>query len=69
LIKRRVAEEGVYLVDMYQVFQGHEAEYVSGDGLHLDPAGYQAMAQAFYDKILSIVPVTSFGPSLYSGGR
>jgi lysophospholipase L1-like esterase len=46
-----VQAEGAILVDTYARFSGHEAEYVDQDGLHLRPAGYQALAEAFFDAI------------------
>lgn len=50
------ALEGATVVDSYTPFVGREAEYVSIDGLHLRAAGYQAIADAFFAKILTIVP-------------
>ena len=63
LIRQTVASEGGILVDAYPVFLGHEADLVDTDGLHLRPAGYQAMADAFYAAIQKAVPQTplSFG--------
>jgi lysophospholipase L1-like esterase len=55
-ITAMAAAEGVILVDAYTPFVGHETEYVSGDGLHLKPAGYQALAEIFFAKILATVP-------------
>lgn len=59
-----VAAEGGVLVDLWSAFRGHESEYVAVDGLHMTPAGYQAIAQTFFDKIIATVPQTtpqSFG--------
>jgi lysophospholipase L1-like esterase len=53
-----VGTQGATLVDTYARFVGHEAEYVDEDGLHLRPAGYQAMAQAFFDVIRQTVSAT-----------
>src|SRR5205085_10693137 len=58
-IKLMVASEGATLVDTYAAFLGHEAQYVSTDGLHLNPAGYQALADAFFAAIKSTIPQTS----------
>jgi lysophospholipase L1-like esterase len=56
---RQVAEaEGAVLVDAYSAFVGHEAEYVNVDGLHLRPAGYQALADAFFAAIKATIPQT-----------
>jgi lysophospholipase L1-like esterase len=57
-IREMVAAERVTLVDTYPLFVGHEAEYVSIDGLHLRPAGYQAIADAFFAAIKATVPQT-----------
>jgi lysophospholipase L1-like esterase len=55
-----VREEGAILVDSYRLFAGREAEYVDDDGLHLRPAGYEAVAQAFFAAIKTAV-VASVG--------
>ena len=53
-----VAAEGGILVDSYAAFVGHEADYVNVDGLHLRPAGYQALADAFFAAIQKTIPQT-----------
>jgi len=55
-IRQMVAAEGAVLVDSYGRFLGHEPEYVNVDGLHLRPAGYQALADGFFDVIRATVP-------------
>jgi lysophospholipase L1-like esterase len=57
-IRQVVAAQRATLVDTYPTFLGHEAEYVSIDGLHLRPAGYQALADAFFAAIQQTVPQT-----------
>jgi len=57
-IRQMIAAEGATLVDSYNVFLGHEAEYVNTDGLHLTPAGYQALADTFFAAIQANVPLT-----------
>ena len=57
-IKQTVATEGVILVDSYASFLGHESEYVNVDGLHLRPAGYQALADGFLAAIRAAIPPT-----------
>jgi lysophospholipase L1-like esterase len=57
-IRQMVAAQRVTLVDSYVAFVGHEAEYVNSDGLHLRPAGYQALADAFFSAIVGTVPQT-----------
>jgi lysophospholipase L1-like esterase len=53
-----IGGEGATLVDSYAAFTGHEAEYVGDDGLHPRPAGYQALAGAFFAAIKTTVPST-----------
>jgi lysophospholipase L1-like esterase len=50
-----VQREGAILVDTYGRFAGHEAQYVDQDGLHLRPAGYQALADAFFQAVKETV--------------
>jgi len=64
-IRQTAAAEGAILVDTYPTFLGHEADYVSIDGLHLRPAGYQAIADAFFATIQQTIPRTpQFGLTL-----
>lgn len=57
-IRQLTAAEGVVHVDSHAAFVGHEAEYVNVDGLHLRPAGYQALADAFFAAIKATVDQT-----------
>ncbi len=57
-IANMVRSEGVTLVDTYPRFVGHEAEYVDQDGLHLRPAGNQALAESFFSVIKTTVTST-----------
>ena len=57
-IVNMVRSEGATLVDTYPRFLGHEAEYVDQDGLHLRPAGYQAVADSFLAVIKTVVTST-----------
>lgn len=57
-IRQTAAVERVVLVDAYGAFVGHEADYVNADGLHLRPAGYQALADAFFAAIQQTIPQT-----------
>jgi lysophospholipase L1-like esterase len=57
-VAKMVRAEGVILVDTYPRFVGHEAEYVDQDGLHLRPAGYQALADSFFSVIKTTVTST-----------
>lgn len=57
-IRQMVSTEGATLVDVYPLFAGREAEYVEADGLHLRPAGNQAVADAFLAAIQATVQQT-----------
>jgi lysophospholipase L1-like esterase len=57
-IRQHVAAERATLVDTHPLFQGREAELVSPDGLHLNPAGYQVVAEAFFSAIRATIPQT-----------
>ena len=60
-IRQQVALEKVVLVDAHPAFVGHEADYVNTDGLHLRPAGYQALADAFFAAIKTTIPQSPLG--------
>ena len=53
-----VRAEAVTLVDPYPIFIGHEAEYIDQDGLHLRPAGNQALAETFFAAIKNTITST-----------
>jgi lysophospholipase L1-like esterase len=55
-IRQVASADGVVLVDSYSAFVGHEAEYLNVDGLHLRPAGYQALADTFFAAIKATIP-------------
>jgi lysophospholipase L1-like esterase len=59
-LSQAVRAEGAILVDPYPLFAGREAAYVDDDGLHLRPAGYQAVAEAFFAAIKAAA--SSFAP-------
>jgi lysophospholipase L1-like esterase len=58
-IRTFAASEGATLVDIYPLFLGHEPEFIGVDGLHLTPAGNQAIAEAFAAAIKATIPATS----------
>lgn len=61
-IRLQIPNEGGIVVDLYARFLGHEAEYNGPDGLHILPAGNQAIAEAFFAAIKTAVPQTpAFG--------
>jgi lysophospholipase L1-like esterase len=47
---------GVIFVDVYAAFNG-DLSGVGTDGLHLNDAGYEIVARAFYDKIVAALEV------------
>jgi lysophospholipase L1-like esterase len=57
-ISAMVRSEGATLVDTYPRFIGHEEDYIDQDGLHLSPAGYQALADSFFAVIKTTVTTT-----------
>lgn len=57
-IRQLSSAQGAVYVDAYAAFVGHEAEYVNVDGLHLRPAGYQALADTFFAAIRNTIPQT-----------
>ena len=57
-IQAVAAAGGAFLVDAHAAFAGHETEFVNVDGLHLRPAGYQALAEAFFATIRANIPQT-----------
>jgi lysophospholipase L1-like esterase len=57
-IRSQIPGEGAIVVDIHSLFLGHEAEYTGPDGLHLDPPGNQAIAEAFFAAIKTAIPQT-----------
>jgi acyl-CoA thioesterase-1 len=53
LIRQFIPGEGAIVVDSYPAFLGREQELIESDGLHLSPEGNRAIAQAFFDAILT----------------
>jgi lysophospholipase L1-like esterase len=51
LIRSMAAAEGLDLVDLYAVFDGHLDQYLAQDGLHPSDTGYAAIANAFFEAI------------------
>jgi lysophospholipase L1-like esterase len=50
-IRTMAAEEGAVLVDLYAAFEGQTATLLGNDGLHPNEAGYQRMAEVFFEAI------------------
>ncbi len=51
LIRGLANTDGVTIVDLYQAFTGMESTLLGIDGLHPTEAGYDKMAQTFFDAI------------------
>jgi lysophospholipase L1-like esterase len=52
-IRLTAASEGAVLVDVYPVFEADVNRYIGTDGLHPTEAGYQRLAELFFDAIRS----------------
>ena len=50
-IRALAASQGATLVDLYQAFSGMERALIGEDGLHPNAAGYQKIAQTFFDVL------------------
>jgi lysophospholipase L1-like esterase len=50
-IRAMAAAEGAVLVDLHQAFAGQTATLLTFDGLHPNAAGYEKMAETFFDAI------------------
>jgi lysophospholipase L1-like esterase len=50
-IRVLAGSQGVALVDLYAAFVGQESTLIGFDGLHPSEAGYQKIAQTFFDVI------------------
>jgi len=56
LIRSMVPASGAHLVDPYDQFVANRAAFIDTDGLHLRPAGNQALATAFWNRIVDVIP-------------
>ena len=56
LIRPMVPANGAYLVDPYDEFAANSGTYVSIDGLHLNPEGNRALATAFWNRVVEVIP-------------
>jgi lysophospholipase L1-like esterase len=72
-IRGMAGEEGATLVDVYAALNG--GPYLSSEGLHLTPEGYQKTAATFFDVIRATFDVPASGsdvgrlPSFYARSR
>jgi lysophospholipase L1-like esterase len=55
-IREVVPEAGGHLVDTFDLFMANRAAYVDIDGLHLRPDGNRALAEAFWQRIVQVIP-------------
>jgi lysophospholipase L1-like esterase len=60
-LSQAVTAEGAILVDPYPSFAGRESAFVDEDGLHLRPAGQQAVAETFFTAIKTSVSTSLAG--------
>lgn len=58
-IRTMAVAEGAVVVDLYQAFDGQLATLLGADGLHPNAAGYEKMAQTFFDTIRQTLETTS----------
>lgn len=64
-VKQMSSQERAVLVDVFGAFQG-DLSLVGPDGLHLSEAGYQRVAQAFFDAIKATFEVPApTTPAIY----
>ena len=61
LIRAMVPANGAYLVDPYDEFVANSRTYISGDGLHLTAEGNRALASAFWNRIVAVIPARQLG--------
>ena len=55
-IRSMVGSTGAHLVDPYDELVAKRREYIDTDGLHTRPAGNRALATAFWDRIVAVIP-------------
>lgn len=61
LLRSVVPANGAYLVDPYDEFAANSRTYISTDGLHLTPEGNRALASAFWNRIVTVIPPKQLG--------
>jgi lysophospholipase L1-like esterase len=61
LIRNVVAADGAHLVDPFNEFLANRATYIDIDGLHVRPEGNRALARAFWEKIVAVIPAQQLG--------
>jgi lysophospholipase L1-like esterase len=71
-IRGLAASEGVDLVDLYAGFGGTAGTFIGDDGLHPTTAGYEKIAEIFFEALrekLEVPPMVPSPTSLWRGGR
>lgn len=58
-IRTMVPSRGGHLVDVYDLFAANRTTYIDLDGLHLRPQGNNALATAFWDRIVQVIPAAA----------
>jgi lysophospholipase L1-like esterase len=56
-----VPANGAHLVDPYDEFLANSRTYISADGLHLTAEGNRALASAFWNRIVAVIPAKQLG--------
>jgi len=63
-IRPMALAEGAVVVDLFQVFDGRTDTLLGSDGLHPNDAGYQLMADTFFDAVRAQLETPPFVPKL-----
>ena len=70
-VRKLATNEGAILVDIFAAFGGEPGTLIGNDGLHPTEAGYQRIAETFFEVIRNHVEagVTSFDPTAAEASR
>jgi lysophospholipase L1-like esterase len=60
-IRSMLPGEKGYLVDTYDQFLANRSTFIDIDGLHLRPDGNRALANAFWDRMVQVIPAKQLG--------
>ena len=61
LIRAMVPAAGAHLVEAFDLFNANRLAFIDTDGLHVRPEGNRALANAFWERMLQIVPPQMLG--------
>jgi lysophospholipase L1-like esterase len=67
-VRKLAADEGALLVDLFAAFGGEPGTLIGNDGLHPTEAGYQRIAETFFDVIRAHLEAGSTTVDTLSGG-